>query len=224
MPKLRIGNDIVRKIIKLRETGHSLPEIRHITGIGNSTAFKYIKNVRVLPQYESLLRAKQGGSIARSKRKWAEASKEARRLVECITERERLLILACLYWGEGNKRDLDLNNSDPALIKVFVECLKIIGVKKDDLRITLRLYNDLNRQRAIKYWSDLLEISADKILGVNTLYGKKKGKLKYGMCRVRVAKGGPYFKLIMSMIDLIKSDFNAAVVQWIEQRSPNAQM
>ena len=81
MPKLRIGNDIVRKIIKLRETGHSLPEIRHITGIGNSTAFKYIKNVRVLPQYESLLRAKQGGSIARSKRKWAEASKEARRLV-----------------------------------------------------------------------------------------------------------------------------------------------
>ena len=180
--------------------------------------------MRVLPQYESLLRAKQGGSIARSKRKWAEASKEARRLVECITERERLLILACLYWGEGNKRDLDLNNSDPALIKVFVECLKIIGVKKDDLRITLRLYNDLNRQRAIKYWSDLLEISADKILGVNTLYGKKKGKLKYGMCRVRVAKGGPYFKLIMSMIDLIKSDFNAAVVQWIEQRSPNAQM
>lgn len=44
------------------------------------------------------------------------------------------------------------------------------------------------------------------------------------MCRVRVAKGGSYFKLIMSMIDLIKSDFNAAVVQWIEQRSPNAQM
>ena len=221
---IKVDEEDIKEIIKLRQTGHSLPEIRKITGRGNSTVFKYIQNIKVLPKYKQLLRIKQGGSIERSKTKWKEAGLEARRLIDCLTKRDKLLILACLYWGEGTKSELSLNNSDPAMIKIFVECLQVIGVKKFDLRITLRLYDDLSRQESVRFWSNLVGISPDRILGINILSGKKEGKLKYGMCRVRVTKGGPYFKLIMSMIDLIKSDFNAAVVQWIEQRSPNARM
>jgi len=181
MPKLRIGNDIVRKIIKLRETGHSLPEIRHITGIGNSTAFKYIKNVRVLPQYESLLRAKQGGSIARSKRKWAEASKEARRLVECITERERLLILACLYWGEGNKRNVNslrLVNTDPRLVKKYIEFLKsIYQIDDNKLKFGLQVLGDMDGKKVLNFW--LKTLNVDKKQFQKIVYIKKRGEGTY---------------------------------------------
>ncbi len=208
MPKVRIETAVIDKIISLRETGHSLPEIRKITGKGSSTVFKYIQGVKVLSKYEDILRIKQGGSAGRAKKKWEEASVRARSLIGTITERDRLFILTCLYWGEGTKkRDLSLNNSDPVLIKTFVRCLNSIGVSKKDLRITLRIYEDIDRAAAINFWSRLLEIPKNKILGVNLMFGKKKGKLKYGMCRVRVTKGGSYFKLIMSMIDLIKSDF-----------------
>jgi hypothetical protein len=57
----------------------------------------------------------------------------------------------------------------------------------------------------------------DFIKNINVIKGKKIGKLKYGMCRLRVKKVGRYFKLIISMIDLIKSGVqNVLVVQWIE--------
>lgn len=225
MPKLTTSVSLIQKIVQLRKTGHSLPEIRKITGKGNSTVFKYIQGVKVLPKYQAILKAKQGGSLERSRKNWDEAVVQARSLINCLTERDRLLILTCLYWGEGTKKgELSLNNSDPALIKVFAECLNTIGVKRDDLRITLRIYEDINKESAIEFWANLLGIPRSKILGVNLLVGKKKGRLKYGMCRIRVTKGAPHFKLIMSMIDLIKSDFNAAIVQWIERRSPNARM
>ncbi len=221
MPKLRISEKEIKQIVNLRRTGHSLPEIQKIVGRGNSTVFKYIQGVSILPKYQQILKDKQGGSKKKSRKDWETASKKAKDILGEVDIKTRLVILTCLYWGEGDKRDLSLNNSDPALIKVFVECLKCIGVKKEDLRITLRLYEDLNENQARVYWAKVVGISEEKILSINFLPGKKKGKLKYGMCRVRVTKGGPHFKLIMSMIDLIKSDFNAAVVQRIEQDTPN---
>jgi hypothetical protein len=221
VPKPRIKREEITRIIYLRKTGHSIPEICKITQKGNSTVFKYIQKVSVSPKYRSLLKSKQGGSINRSKNEWINAVIRAKKLIGNLEQRDKLLILACLYWGEGNKTELNLNNSDPALIKVFVDCLHLIGIEKSDLRITIRIYEDINREEAIKFWANLLKIHKNRILGVNILKGKKIGKLKYGMCRVRVSKGGTYFKLMMSMIDLIKSDFNAAVVQRIEQDTPN---
>jgi hypothetical protein len=116
-----------------------------------------------------------------------------------------MLILACLYWGEGNKTELNLINSDPNLIRVFVNCLKRLGVKDEDLLVSARIYEDLNPEKVKLFWAKTLRIHKDLIRSINVLNGKKLGKLKYGMCRVRVRKGARYFKIIMSVIDLIKS-------------------
>lgn len=66
-----------------------------------------------------------------------------------------------------------------------------------------------------------MEIPLHQISNINILKGKKEGKLKFGMCRIGVKKGGKYFKLIISMINLLKSNYKAAIVQWIEQDTPN---
>ena len=207
MPKVRISEKEIKQITNLRRTGHSLPEIQRIVKRGNSTVFKYIQGVSVLPKYQQILKDKQGGSKEKSRKDWENASRKAKDIFGGIDAKTRLVILTCLYWGEGNKTELNLNNSDPALIKAFVKCLLDIGVKKSDLRITLRLFEDIDKSEAKKFWANLLDIKTTEILGINTIHGKKVGKLKYGMCRVRVTKGGQYFKLIMSMIDLIKSNF-----------------
>jgi hypothetical protein len=195
----------IKKIKKLRETGHSLPEICRSLQRGSSIVHKFAKDVTVFPKYISVLRQKQGGSFNRSKKLWKTAENEAVTLLKKIDKRDKLLVLASLYWGEGTKNELNIINSDPKLIQVFISCLKEIGIKENDLRISLRLYNDININEAKKYWAKICKINIKNILSVNILRGKKTGKLPYGMCRIRVTKGGKSFKLIMSMIEFIKS-------------------
>lgn len=190
----------------LRSRGQSLPEISKVVGKGKSTVYRYIKDVKVSPEFESILRSKQGGSVARSKQQWEEAKKNAKKLIPTVTKKDKLVALSCLYWSEGNKTDLNFINSDPEMIKAFVRYLGVIGVNKNNLKITLRVYSDVSKSNAVQFWSKLLEIPQSQISNINVLFGKKEGKLKHGMCRVRVRKGGKSFKLIMSMIDLLKFD------------------
>ena len=219
MGKMPLSLEEVSKIIELRKTGHSIPEIQKIICRGKTTVFNYIKNVEVLPEYKEILRVKQGGSKCRSKRYWDIARVKAKELMPTLCFSNKLIILACLYWGEGNKKDLNLVNSDPGLIKVFVDCLLEIGVKKDDLRITLRLFDDLSESECVEYWARVLDVDIKAIRNVNFIKGNKVGKLKYGMCRVRVRKSHEYFKLIISVIDLLRFSFSAPVVQWIRTDS-----
>jgi transcriptional regulator with XRE-family HTH domain len=194
----------VKKIRILRSKGQSINEISAIIGKSKSVVSRYIQGVRVLPEYVDILRVKQGGSKVRAKIHWAEKKEEARILITDITRREWLLILASLYWGEGTKKELNIVNSDPTMLRVVVHCLRELGIPTMDFRATLRIYGDLDKQNAIKFWSQAIGIPVECFINVNVLQGKKDGKLPYGMCRLRVLKGGKYFKLLMSLIERIK--------------------
>jgi hypothetical protein len=224
MGKMPLSPQEIDRIKKLRMTGHSMSEIRRVVPRGKASILKYIKNVEVLPEYKEILKIKQGGSKNRANHYWGLAKIKARLLIPDLNTSSKMLILSCLYWGEGNKNELSLINSDPGLIKIFIDCLLEIGVKKDDLRVTLRLFDNLSKNKAIEYWSKALCLEKTAINNVNIITGNKKGKLMYGMCRVRVRKSHEYFKLVISMIDLLRFSFNAPVVQWIERCGPNALM
>lgn len=135
---------------------------------------------------------------------WEKAKTKAKNIISPLSKKEKMIIVSCLYWGEGTKNDFSLSNSDPEMIKTFVSFLKEFGINKKDLRVTIRVYSDLDKQKAIKFWAKTIGVSDKKILNVNVLRGKKEGRLKYGMCRIRITKGGPYLKLIKSIIELVK--------------------
>ena len=206
MGKPQIPQAEIAKMKKMRMTGHSLPEIRKSFNRGNGTVYKYIKDVVVLKEYAEILKQKQGGSKNRARILWESSALEAKKRLGRIGKINKLLILASLYWGEGSKNDLSLTNSDPDLIRVFIACLREIGVKKDELRLSLRLYENIDIKSARKHWAKVCGVGESSISSVNILEGKKDGKLPFGMCRVRITKGGKSFKLIMSMIGFIKSE------------------
>ncbi len=220
MPKAALPSEEVQQLVRLRETGHSLPEIHRISGRAYGTVFRYIKDVAILPEYRELWRVKRGGSKYRAFRAFEEAKQRAKKLLSNIEDRDRMFILAALYWGEGTKRELNLINGDPELVRVFVSCLRTLGITNDQLKITLRIFEDMDRKKVVTFWSQMLEMKRQHIASINVLKGKKKGKLQYGMCRVRVKKGKDHFKFILAMIDFIKSEVNAAVVQRIEREFP----
>ena len=61
-----------------------------------------------------------------------------------------------LYWGEGNKRSKNsvrLGNTNPALIKKFIEFLiKIFNIDKTKLRFGLQIFSDTSRKNALGFW------------------------------------------------------------------------
>jgi hypothetical protein len=200
----RISKEEIEKIHSLRRVGLSILEISRKTGRGKATISRYIQGVQVSTEYVHVLREKQGGSRTRALNAWSVAQLKAKDLLSPpFSKRERLIALASLYWAEGTKRELGFINSDGMMIKMFIKYLADLGVQKEDLQISLRLFEDADRALAIQYWMKTLEVKTDHIRSINVLQGKKHGKLPFGMCRVRVKNNAPYFKILISMIQIL---------------------
>src|SRR3989344_334530 len=136
LPALSISE--IRKITRLRETGHSLNEIKAIVNRGQGTVYRYIKNVSILPRYQEEWKIKRGGSKFKSLKEWEAAKLRARSILDTFGFKEKMIILACLYWGEGNKQELNIINSDPLLIRVVLVCFRELGIKNAEVKIGLR--------------------------------------------------------------------------------------
>lgn len=121
-----------------------------------------------------------------------------------LTDREKTLFISALYWGEGSKKDFGLSNTDPNMIKVFVTILKqTLGITDDRLRVSVRIFEDLDKDKSLGFWSKVVGIPKEKFVSVNVLDGKKKGKLVYGMCSIRVKKGGDLLKKLAGINKII---------------------
>jgi hypothetical protein len=204
-----LDNNKINKLKLLRSKGKSLPEISKEAGIPKTTVYRYIRNVRILPEYLQLWYGKRGGSRKRRDRKLIEAKKYGEKIVGNLSEKEKALIFSSLYWAEGGKGDFNFTNTDADMIKIFVEILQdIFKVDLSRLRINLRLYEDLDEEKCKKYWSGIIGISKDKILNINRIPGKKKGKLKWGMCRVRILKGGDLLKQVNGIIHAMANEIS----------------
>ena len=61
-----------------------------------------------------------------------------------------------LYWGEGNKKNknaIKLGNTDPRIIKKFIEFLTdILGAKRSKLRFSLQIFSDISEKQALRFW------------------------------------------------------------------------
>lgn len=97
-----------------------------------------------------------------------------------------------LYWGEGTRRSkyaVRLGNSDPNLIKVFLQFLKVIyRIEEEKLRFGLQLFSDTDSTDALKYWSSQLGVHTSQFMKVIVTPVRGKGtyrrKSKYGVLTV----------------------------------------
>jgi hypothetical protein len=177
-----------------------LPELRRKFGIGNGTVMRYIQGVEILPEYKDFWLQKRKSSVNRKVLAENKAYNKALKTITSLKDKERELILASLYWGEGGKGDFNLTNTDPDLIRVFVKGLtEIYNIPVSKIRLSLRLYEDLDRDKCIDYWSQITGVPKENYRSVNVLVGKKLGKLMYGMCRLRIEKGGDMLKYLKAL-------------------------
>jgi hypothetical protein len=95
---------------------------------------------------------------------------EAKNLIRELSYREKLILLSALYWGEGSKGDFGLSNTDPNLIRVFISCLKdVFNINKARLRVSIRIYEDLDKEKCLDFWSKVTGIKKEDFINVNIL-------------------------------------------------------
>ncbi len=214
----RLTPETIRSIRDLRTKGYSLPEIKQVIPVGNGSIYRYIKDVPIDPRVVSYWRGKRGGS--RKRKEFAEQSayEDAMAFCPSTTEKEKILIMAVLYWAEGSKKDFSLINSDPDLIRVFILALtECLHISLSQLRVGIRIYEDMNADVCLNYWSSITGIPKINFSPVVVLHGKKAGKLPYGMCRVRLIKGGNTLKYVVALKKAVIGSFiYAPVAQRIE--------
>jgi len=205
MPKSPIPNDLRINLSELRSQEFSYKEIAKIKGVSTATAFRYSRQVSLGRTALDRLALRRFPSRAKAIKQWQQAGVEAKTLFfPKISEENMPLILTCLHWCEGNKGELSFINSDPSMVKIYIKGLQSIGVGLEQMRFTLRSYSGHDDGELVSFWSNFLGISKGWFGKIDHIKGNKQGKLQYGMCRVRVLKGAYYFKLIMSMIELVK--------------------
>ncbi len=191
----------ISKIKVLRRSGHSIPEISSVCKISRSTALRYARQVSILPRYQRRWLNRRNASRIMSESQWDIANKNARALLTSLNHSQLAVIGACLYWAEGSKKDFGLSNTDPELIRVFLYVLRhAFSVGDRDLKISLRIYEDLDSRNCMRFWSQVTGIKLGQTTSINVLSGSKNGKLKYGMCRIRVRRGGLLLKNISAII------------------------
>jgi len=97
-----------------------------------------------------------------------------------------------LYWGEGTKRSLSsvrLGNTDPHLIKKFIEFLeRIYAIDSRKLRFGLQLFNDSSIENSLEFWCKELGASPEQFqkptISVVRGPGSYRNKSQHGVLTV----------------------------------------
>jgi hypothetical protein len=187
------------KALALRQKGHSYSMIKTELGISKSTLSGWLKD---LPLSEKRISELQCNSEIRieKNRITKKNKKDARR--ESVYEKVSFDIENSkdpefvagfyLYWGEGTKSaeySIAITNTDPAIVKCFIDWLSKFGIKPERLKIKLHIYSDQNEGELKIFWS---KVTGIPIANYYKSYQKNsslmsktyKGMFAYGTCSV----------------------------------------
>lgn len=190
-----------------REQGLPVKHIARVVGVAPSTVSVWVRDVPLTPGQLEVLR-QMNPAYNRQLRGANQNAERGRARRRAFQEEGRALARrgdalhvtgAMLYWAEGDKGSKNcarLSNSDPDLLGLFVEFLRVhLEVPDEKLRVTCHLFADhLARQVEIEqFWLDLLGLPRSclckSFVNVYSKYSQKKrqNKLPYGTTRVSVS-------------------------------------
>ena len=185
--------------ITLRKKGSSYNEIRKKLGIPKATLSDWFSKEKwsneKLNQLNKLnieasrdriihLNNVRGENL---KKVYENARKEAREDFEKLKYSPLFIAGITIYWGEGDKASKNgfrISNSDPILIKIFLQFLrKACGADEKRIRAGLLVYPDLDKETCEIYWSKALGLSKENFTKSIFIQGKHKTrKVSNGIC------------------------------------------
>lgn len=164
--------DLKKEAIKLRKKGCSFKEISDKLKVSKGTASLWLHNIELSKDakdriYRLGVDGRNKGNDSIKKRIKAEDDRilldVKKTISECsLLKNDLKVVCALLYWCEGGKTEkakLSFINSDPILVKYFVDIFRrAFDVDETRFRPLIHLhgYHDINKQT--KFWSEITKI------------------------------------------------------------------
>jgi len=138
-------------------------------------------------------------------------SKKPFRLKEAVSKFDNELKISgvMLYWGEGSKtgNSIKLANSDPEMIKLFLNFLRnICGIYEERLKALIHMYPDQNENELKKFWSESTGIPIERFYKSHVHKGGPgtyKNKSRYGTIAINYSDK-KLLHILLSWIDQYK--------------------
>lgn len=157
------------KALQLRLQGLSYSQIRERLNVGKGTLSAWLRRYPLSAERMHELIGNNEIRIERC-RNTKSAKRQARldllfeaiqKDLRVLSPREMRIAGLFLYWGEGTKAArgrVELTNTDPAMLKFFVEWMRSMNVSVSRLKAKLHLYSDMNIDECTDFWSRELGI------------------------------------------------------------------
>jgi hypothetical protein len=189
------------KARELRKAGKSIKEITETLSISKASVSVWCRDIVLTSSQIQHLHKKmvEGGYAGRLKGAEGNKKKKQERIekyriegidsTKNMTTREILMLGLGLYLGEGSKthNQVRLSNSDPRLIKIFIQWAEtIFGVTKENITCRV-LINKIHKKRieeVERQWSTLLNIPLKQFR--KTTLVKSKNKKKYANHEIHI--------------------------------------
>lgn len=147
----------------------------------------------------------------RSKRVQSENKKAlfgGAQMIGKLTQRERMLCAAALYWGEGTKSEGNgrslaavLTNTDPFMIQFYLRFVReYLNVREEKIRAQVILHDTASPNAAKVYWQKITKINSQAIsitIRVSTASKRVRPKniLPYGTLQIRIHDRCLFYKM-----------------------------
>jgi hypothetical protein len=165
-----------KEAVRLRRRGLSIKKIQTRTGVSLSTLSGWLRKVELTEKQRTKLHRDWRQALVKARVKavkWHRTQREERERIvrnkvdldyKSVIQRNRTvteIALAMLYLGEGAKTrsQLGLGNSDPKVVRFYVDALrKLYSVPDSKLRVDLHLRADQDERTLKRYWSRQINV------------------------------------------------------------------
>lgn len=213
--------------IRLRKAGGSIKEISEKLNVSKGSVSIWCENIYLTNKQKDTLYIKmvkaghKGRLLGANKNKQKRIDEilkydlKSKEIIFKLNKKERLMILASLYWAEGskNKGSFNFTNSDPVMIKIVSKIIvEDLGVFKNDLmpRLSINIIHKNRIKLVLKFWSDLLGLPVESF-GKPYFNVAKQKKLYdnhdryFGVLALKIRNGSKYRYEMLSLIKAIVS-------------------
>ena len=168
----KLPAQIKEKALKLRHAGYSVEEISTQLNIAKSTSSLWVRGIKLSKTALKRLEGRKLLGYRKATSYWREKlrNQKSRNLFlakEVVNNINRdlyhnKLYCALLYWCEGGKGEaegLKFSNSDPILVKTFLDLfIASFSVEQAKIKALMHLHNYHNEAKQKKFWSRITKI------------------------------------------------------------------
>lgn len=208
--------------IELRKQGNSYSQIKAKLQVSKSSLSLWLRNyplsdkrIRELRDW-SEQRIEKFRNTMREKRETRlnKLVRQSQKNILPLSKKELFIAGLMLYWGEGAKTTpfvSSLSNTNPEIIKFFLYWLdEIMKVPKKKIVVRLHLYEDMDVNKEISYWHEVLDIPVNQFkspyIKKTTLKGLTYKSFGHGTCNI-IIYGRDIIEKIMCGIKAISGRY-----------------